>query len=1578
MNELLEKLNASRLAAYRACPRDILEHAGKEESVSAGGYGYRQILELVQNGADAILEAYQNGMPNTQPRIEVRLSGSRLYVANTGAPLSEKGVEALLSSDLSPKRGNQIGRFGLGFKSLLRLGGVIDVFTKTAGNIRFDPSKCRRELRDAFSVPAAPGLRLAWPLDNGVRGTDPVLQSLDWAETIVCAEVCVAGLREHLISEIRDFPREFLLFLDHPAEISLYADEGKPVILRVENQGEVKILHTQEEQIRWRVFSREVEVSEQEAVVDATSIHARKTVPLAWAAPLDAKREEAGRFWAFFPTHTPTCLPGILNAPWKLNSDRNSLVRGEWNNALMREAAKLVVENLSSLSSPDDPGRLLDAFPRQPERQDDDAVPMINAIWATFADAKIIPDAAGNLRSPRQLLRPPRDDQALAEKWQAIASDEQLARFVHSSCLDRLRSSRLNALAERLRSTPMTQGQLLPLARVQPAAWFEAVASAKTSVASAVLKLAAQYESAVSKQEWSQIASTLVVIPTEEGRLDSCDDVVFMPEGALAPEGRDTVAHALAALPEARDVLENTFGVAELDDTTWQTILSESLPASQFSSGWDDFWSILRAAPAAIGHRFLQQNSLRVHVRCRANAWQAASRVLLPGEIVRPDDNTQSTQVLVHSGTHANDSVRLALLGVTDSPALFATSRYFGELGEWVSYWRTHYHQNHNSSPRSEYLNPQGLALPIATSFLPLLTGPANARLTAKLLPILGSCPLTCKFGHDTSDKYPKVDVPHPLPWLLLRYGEIAVGDTTVTLRSYLERAPLCSAALASLPGISPSFTSTELARLQSVAQPLFKPTLKEIQALWIACIQAASTPERWGNDSLSSLCSAAAKDHVCISSVISSTGVVPITGIFVTGSPDLAARVRSPQRVVITLDEQALQLWQSNGARPLADLVKPEWDSVTGPDLRLVEVIPELSTVLTAKAGQEARCQAVSGLRLVVGETQESLPCLMWEDRLLIDLTQFRSLSQHRRFAALLHELAPTTWLAFTAPEALRFIADSTVEVKRATVAAAPNLPARLLAALDGHPEPLRSALGVMATQAFLEDCIPLQLAELVIAQQGPATLSNLRDALAEAGLQPPARWNTAEARSFVTSLGFPEIFAEASAARRDAEEIITGPIDLPPLHDFQKDVLDGVRTLLASGTGRRRAVVSLPTGGGKTRVTVQAAVTLVLAPPSERRSVIWIAQSDELCEQAVQAFRQVWLNLGAQRTDLRIVRLWGGNPNPATQELDKPLVVVASIQTLNARMGGASLEWLQQPGLVVVDECHHAITPSYTDLLRWLDAEAQRPGAPMKEEPPILGLSATPFRMDDDESRRLAARFGNLWFPADQADLHARLRAQGVLAAVDNEALESGACLTEDERQLFDLHSTQLEGIDFERLLEALNQRLAGLEERNQRIIECVQQASQRSILLFANSVNHAMELSARLNLLGIPSAAISSDTPRIARRYFLDKFQRGDLRVLCNHSILTTGFDAPRTDMLLIARQVFSPVRYMQIVGRGLRGEKNGGTARCRIVTVLDNLGRFQNRHPYHYCAGYFASASLEVSRSNSNFSERVSIR
>ena len=101
------------------------EHHQLEQTVLAGGYAYRQLYELIQNGADAILEELEVAeSPSKSPKIHIILTNRYLYAANTGAPINREGLIALLNAASSPKRQNQIGRFGLGFKSLLRFGSL--------------------------------------------------------------------------------------------------------------------------------------------------------------------------------------------------------------------------------------------------------------------------------------------------------------------------------------------------------------------------------------------------------------------------------------------------------------------------------------------------------------------------------------------------------------------------------------------------------------------------------------------------------------------------------------------------------------------------------------------------------------------------------------------------------------------------------------------------------------------------------------------------------------------------------------------------------------------------------------------------------------------------------------------------------------------------------------------------------------------------------------------------------------------------------------------------------------------------------------------------------------------------------------------------------------------------------------------------------------------------------------------------------------------------------------------------------------------------------------------------------------
>jgi superfamily II DNA or RNA helicase len=498
----------------------------------------------------------------------------------------------------------------------------------------------------------------------------------------------------------------------------------------------------------------------------------------------------------------------------------------------------------------------------------------------------------------------------------------------------------------------------------------------------------------------------------------------------------------------------------------------------------------------------------------------------------------------------------------------------------------------------------------------------------------------------------------------------------------------------------------------------------------------------------------------------------------------------------------------------------------------------------------------------------------------------------------------------------------------------------------LDSFDDGTRSAV----TGNIIKD--GRRLAELALHVHGPSVLDRLSEVLKENGLKPPARWGTQEARDFVAAINFPPEFSVSPRQKRPAELSVSGPMPLGDLHHYQIEIIDELEDVVAERGPQARAIISLPTGAGKTRVAVEACVKYVLAASVDVRWVLWVAQTDELCEQAVQSFRQVWSNCGQDWTELRIVRLWGGNPDPTPSADDAPTAVVASIQTLTSRLGRDRLGLLKACALVVIDESHHAITPSYTRLLDSFVPE--EPTEDTEEMPPVIGLTATPFRgKNEEETRWLANRFGRKMLPSveRQSGLYEELRDDGILSQIDAEALHHDAPFSFTEEELEHLGR-------FNEFPESALQRLASDRDRNELIVDRVRHAvADGPVLLFANSVEHAQHLTARLCLSKVPAASIYADTDVAVRQFFIRQFLEGSIKVLANYQVLATGFDAPKTATILISRPVFSPLRYMQMVGRGLRGPRNGGTETCKIITVVDNLFQYKDKLAYHYFKEFY---------------------
>ena len=111
--------------------------------------------------------------------------------------------------------------------------------------------------------------------------------------------------------------------------------------------------------------------------------------------------------------------------------------------------------------------------------------------------------------------------------------------------------------------------------------------------------------------------------------------------------------------------------------------------------------------------------------------------------------------------------------------------------------------------------------------------------------------------------------------------------------------------------------------------------------------------------------------------------------------------------------------------------------------------------------------------------------------------------------------------------------------------------------------------------------------------------------------------------------------------------------------------------------------------------------------------------------------------------------------------------------------------------------------------------------------------------------------------------------------------------------------------------------------------------------STIVFACSLRHTKLLHKICILSGMKVAKIDDRTSSQNRKNIVKNFRDKEVKIIFNYGVLSTGFDAPGTDAILIARPTTSPIIYSQMLGRGLRGPAFGGKAECLLIDVKDNL-------------------------------------
>ncbi|WP_139958853.1 DEAD/DEAH box helicase [Flavicella sediminum] len=345
--------------------------------------------------------------------------------------------------------------------------------------------------------------------------------------------------------------------------------------------------------------------------------------------------------------------------------------------------------------------------------------------------------------------------------------------------------------------------------------------------------------------------------------------------------------------------------------------------------------------------------------------------------------------------------------------------------------------------------------------------------------------------------------------------------------------------------------------------------------------------------------------------------------------------------------------------------------------------------------------------------------------------------------------------------------------------------------------------------------------------------------------------------------------------------------------LYDYQKEALRQVFERLENKPDKFNLVYQLPTGGGKTVIFSELARRYIA---STNKKVLILTHRIELCNQTSRMLSE--FDVKNKIINSNVKELY---------DQDEYMCFVAMVETLKNRLNDDKLE-LDQIGMVIIDEAHYN---SFRKLFKYFDNCF------------ILGVTATPLS-------------SNMKLPMNEI-YDELLVGEPITSLVDRGFLAKATTYTYDVAL-----GTLKIGINGDYTVKSSEELYSNNLMQEKLLYAYEEKSKGKKTLIFNNGINTSLQVYETFRAEGYDVRHLDNTNSKTERAEILRWFKNTPDAILSSVGILTTGFDEPSVETIILNRATKSITLYYQMIGRGSRVFKNK-----KNFTVLDlgnNAARF----------------------------------